>query len=1459
MGWLQDQKNKAKAAFDKTRSALDNFIGGATRPPAPTPPPAQTYGPARPAATPARTTRQQSLSTFGYTPTKPTPPATTPAASTYGPPAPAATKPTAPKAPTSTLADRSGVDLLSRFTGPLKTVDLPGKITEEIKRDVPATGRLIGGIATGLGSLAAEEGRRWAANDSPFAPVENALSTLGRIGREVIRAPARAGTSAVLSGLTGLESKLGVRNLPSEIPAPVSPVGRFFLGDTPIRNFASIGESGREGAQAFGYGDAATSFAPILAIGSVISDMIPGFGSLKGKPLREAVDVAVERAVKEATEAATERAARTAAGEAVDIAVNEIDDVVERVVKNLETVAKKKFSPAEQDLIRNTIETRMRQPSLNLPEGDVPTRRAVPNAPETPGAARRVATEAAEDVPTVRLPRNLAGAKPRYGFGPKQFVLDFVNDIDKAAYITAQPKRSIADSAYLKFVEDATGMTEQQIRAHGAVVRNTIKDLARVADDSVPLKVPSKFTPNPVPGKVPSKVPPLPNTPSIPVGTSKVINPATGYGDKNVVTSALGIPGKKKDVGFKAQSQARQLLKQGDEAASLSAGVPTPESLAPGMKDRGFVETVREATTTKPQVAEGVSGVYSPETNRAQLAEARKTIETDRDAALTRALSVTDNIEEATQSNVIAQELMREAQNAGNYDLAVELAQKAAERGTKLGQAIQVYSLWGRMTPEGALKYASKLLDEASRKAKFVMKMDPKAAERIIVQGKLVENVGKIMDEAGELVARGDFDNAFRKFAEVGRGAAKSDVSKILAGADKFGKDFMSLDEVASAARRQQLFEGAILARESASVVPASIGRKLATYQTMSLLLNVKTMLRNFLGNAGLAVAEAGSDVIGSLIDLPLSKITGNRTRALPNFRAQASGFARGMREGVAEARQGINLSGVAGAYDLGKQTGFTFKNPVLRAGERTLGVLMRGPDRAFYQQAYDGTIAELRRLTGSADITPEMQEIAHSVGLYRTFQDETKLAQALELMKRGMNKLGTGDFGLGDAIIKFPKTPANVLNRGLAYSPAGFARSVFELAKPLLTLGKGKFDQRAFVEATSRALVGTTGLVGTGYVLSQLGILTGRKAEDKDIQQLRRESGLGEYRLNTSALKRFFLSGFDATEARPQVGDTVISYDWFQPAALSLAIGANVAQNKGDSSSFAGAVASALGSAGNAKFLEALVESVSIVEDQPMLVGLKRLFQKGSVGEGVLDAITAMPATFIPTAVNQVRQAIDPYSREYVTSGDGAFGLGGVLKTGVNQVINRIPGASETLPKKYTVFGEEKLAYPAGNDIKSVFITPWYKDILYLTPESAMVLGIYDQTGETTQAPRVVDRSQEAYGSSFKLTNEQVSKMQQAVGTATKNIYNKLASNARFMALPDDEKADMLADVLSDIHTSVRVAPYIESLGLTYPTGLPFVTAKEMLDDLNKDDRFKNGTDEQKAQVLQNIFNQMK
>ncbi len=87
------------------------------------------------------------------------------------------------------------------------------------------------------------------------------------------------------------------------------------------------------------------------------------------------------------------------------------------------------------------------------------------------------------------LPKELSGAKPRYSYGKKQFTLEFANDVDKAAYITAQAAKSKVDDRYLQFVIENTGMTESEVRIYGKSLKDSIKPIAKTSQSGETIKV----------------------------------------------------------------------------------------------------------------------------------------------------------------------------------------------------------------------------------------------------------------------------------------------------------------------------------------------------------------------------------------------------------------------------------------------------------------------------------------------------------------------------------------------------------------------------------------------------------------------------------------------------------------------------------------------------------------------------------------------------------------------------------------------------------------------------------------------------------------------------------------------------------------------------------------------------------------------------------------------------------
>ncbi len=78
-----------------------------------------------------------------------------------------------------------------------------------------------------------------------------------------------------------------------------------------------------------------------------------------------------------------------------------------------------------------------------------------------------------------KLPKNLEKSKPRYAFGSNQYTLSFESDVDKAAYITAGKEKSKRDADFIRFVADATGLSDEAVIAHGNAVKEAIKGIVK--------------------------------------------------------------------------------------------------------------------------------------------------------------------------------------------------------------------------------------------------------------------------------------------------------------------------------------------------------------------------------------------------------------------------------------------------------------------------------------------------------------------------------------------------------------------------------------------------------------------------------------------------------------------------------------------------------------------------------------------------------------------------------------------------------------------------------------------------------------------------------------------------------------------------------------------------------------------------------------------------------------------
>lgn len=769
-------------------------------------------------------------------------------------------------------------------------------------------------------------------------------------------------------------------------------------------------------------------------------------------------------------------------------------------------------------------------------------------------------------------------------------------------------------------------------------------------------------------------------------------------------------------------------------------------------KRRKFIDTVKDAAVTAKPVAEAVESRYNPISNKETLKSARRRIEKNREEALA---EVMGSAIPTAESNAIAQLLILEAQAAGRFSEAIDIVNRTAEKQTALGQAIQALSMYNRLTPEGILQYAKKAIDQAT--------------DQVTQKGRLTNFERLSKDLSGkdkELLAK-----------KLGIPYLDEALIKELLEVAKRIQDMPD--------GREKAIQTALMLKKISDRIPVNLGKKVATIQTMAQLLNPKTIVRNVLGNLGFAAIENVSDSVGVALDAATALFTGGvRTQTFPNLKTQAQGFASGLKEGTEEALLGIDLSKNETKFSL--PSNGVFHEGVLGSLEKGLNLVLRAPDKASYQAAYNESLRNQMDIAKISDPTPEMIEKAHYDGLYRTFQDTNLVSELFTKLKKALN-IGKS-FGLGDIVLKYPKTPANILARGIEYSPFGFVRTVMKLADPLFGM---PFDQREFVRSTSRAFTGSALLMATGAILAGLGIISGRRKKDRDQAATMENVGLREYQVNVSALKRFIASGMDPKMAQMEPGDTLASYDWFLPSSIGLALGANMVYERERSVT-----------AKTLNLIQSVTSASETLAEQPLVQGLKVLTSRQNIVEGLSEAAKGIPASFVPTVLNQIRQLTNNISRN--TSDPNYF------KEAYNKAAQRVPGLANTLPDRINTLGQPKEMYQAGtNNPFNVFLNPAFVTKYTPDPVSKMVLDIYEESGEKIQFPRVAStkiKLGKQTPEPIELNPDQYHDFQQYIGQKTNVLFGILAGNEKFLNLPAEERAKKLARYLSDINTAAKI-----------------------------------------------------
>ena len=558
---------------------------------------------------------------------------------------------------------------------------------------------------------------------------------------------------------------------------------------------------------------------------------------------------------------------------------------------------------------------------------------------------------------------------------------------------------------------------------------------------------------------------------------------------------------------------------------------------------------------------------------------------------------------------------------------------------------------------------------------------------------------------------------------------------------------------------------------------------------------------RNAGGNIGLnAMEQTMTRPLAAGIDRLVSLKTGKRTQAGMTREALSEyvqGFAKGLSDEAHDLSTGLHTarSGQNTLEEAVRANRHVFKNKVMDKLDSLVKNGLSVGDRPFYEATYKQTLGDYYRLRNQ--MGPEVAELSDEAfdeyaktaaelnALAAVYQNDSLLSNGLMKIKNGIGDFSEGAFGfdiLSQFSMPFVKTPANVVDRAIDYSPLGIVRNTIRTAKEG-GIGGENFDQNRFVNETARNAIGTVG-TGLGVGAAKAGILSGGYSDDTDVKQAQKDSGMQEYALNLPNDYQMDIGWI------PVVGSNAVAsaaaYDAYQNSDESL--------------------------------IPALMEGLSAggksMFDQSMFQGMQRLFGTGesydrdsNIVKNVGSVVTQGFGQAIPSLVRQLAQVTDPYKRDTGNSNkDWSFGP--FNNYTINGWINNIPGLREALLAPSVDRQGELVKENQGRNIASKvledMILPGKISHVEANPLDAEAERLATATGnDVSYMPRANRKDVDT--EDHTLTNDEwVQYQQDYYGNATE-VGNAIINSDFYQDMSPADQENMLSGAYEAIHTAEK------------------------------------------------------
>jgi len=579
-----------------------------------------------------------------------------------------------------------------------------------------------------------------------------------------------------------------------------------------------------------------------------------------------------------------------------------------------------------------------------------------------------------------------------------------------------------------------------------------------------------------------------------------------------------------------------------------------------------------------------------------------------------------------------------------------------------------------------------------------------------------------------------------------------------------------------------------------ASQIPATFGDKWNAWRYLAMLGNPRTHIRNIIGNVGFVPMRQTRNAISAGAEGVMSRFLPNmeRTRSVLNpldgadrslWNAARSDAANVQSELLGEGKYQERFGAIENARTI-------FNNRVLEAARRGNSNLLELEDAFFSQRAYADALGGYLKANGidaqsltngtvNAELLDRARAFAIKEAQEATYRDSNAFSDAIA--RRPKNKVFRV---LTDAVLPFRKTPANLVMRGIEYSPVGLVKGIYD---GLTQVSNGDMTANQVIDEISAGLTGT-GVLALGAFLRSMGILVGGGTGDDEQDEMNRLQGVQDYAL--------------------QIGDTTYTLDWLAPASMPLFVGVALYDTMTGEN----------GGMSPGKAFDAMLDIADPMVEMSMLQSLEEIldnvsYEDNKIGYVLGTAAASYISQAVPTVLGQVARTMDGGDRRGYIQSDSDMPR--FFETAVQRTGRRIPFVSANYERHVDAWGRTAPEQSVPTRAILNTLSPGFLSTITTTAADEEIQRLYDSIGATL-TPSSPAKSYKLGDQTYYLTAPEFSRFSITKGQTSLEAVEALMQTDYYHGLPDDEKAKTIEKAY-ELATYIAKREFFERRNIEY------------------------------------------